>query len=104
MLRHVRDKWELMKATRYTHLDSGGAALDALKHFSVDEVFSYKVVDRRGAALPLGPTVRLPIGGSNLGAVLGLAGLALAKNNYFVNEKMKRNSSGNFIRTVGGRN
>lgn len=63
--------------TNYTHLDSGGAAF-ALKHFSVDEVFSYKVVDRRGTALPLGPTVRLPIGGSYLDVILGLAGLELA--------------------------
>lgn len=62
----------------YAYFDSGGATLETLKHFSVDEVFSYNVVDRRGTALPLGPTVRLPMGGSYLDVVLGLAGLEVA--------------------------
>lgn len=47
--------------------------------FSVDDVFSYKVVERRGI-IPLGPTVRFPFDGSNLevALLLGLTGLANA--------------------------
>ena len=29
--------------------------------FSVDDVFSYKVVERRGISPPAGPTVRFPV-------------------------------------------
>lgn len=58
-----------------THLDSGGKTLV----FSVDEVFSYSVVERRGITV-LGPTVRLPFVGSyfDVVVVLGFAGLELA--------------------------
>lgn len=43
--------------------------------FSVDEVFSYSVVERRGM-MPLVPlTVRFPLVGSYLAVVRGLAGL-----------------------------
>lgn len=56
-----------------SYFDSGGKTFV----FSVEEVFSYNVVDRRGT-IPLGPTVRLPLVGSNLVVVLGFAGLELA--------------------------
>lgn len=58
------------------YLDSAGRTLV----FSVEDVFSYKVVDRRGI-MPLdGPTVRLPFDGSNLDValLLGFTGLAKA--------------------------
>lgn len=50
--------------------------------FSVEDVFSYSVVDRLGIMPPaLGPTVRLPLLGSNLPAavlvVRGFAGLEI---------------------------
>lgn len=49
--------------------------------FSVDEVFSYSVVDRRGISPALGPTVRDPLLGSNLLLVVlvvrGFAGLEI---------------------------
>lgn len=49
--------------------------------FSVDEVFSYSVVDRRGIRPALGPTVREPLLGSNLPLVVlvvrGFAGLEI---------------------------
>lgn len=63
----------------FTHFDSVGTTFV----FSVDEVFSYKVVDRRGIIPPplLGPTVRLPLAGSYLDVVVrGLAGLDAAEN------------------------
>lgn len=61
----------------FTHFDSVGTTFV----FSVDEVFSYNVVDRRGIIPPplLGPTVRLPLAGSYLDVVVrGLAGLDAA--------------------------
>lgn len=58
-----------------TYLDSAGKTLV----FSVEDVFSYKVVDRLGI-IALGPTVRLPFVGSYFVAVLGFAGLDKAKN------------------------
>lgn len=50
--------------------------------FSVEDVFSYSVVDRLGIMPPaLGPTVRLPLLGSNLPVVVlvvrGFAGLEI---------------------------
>lgn len=63
-----------------TYLDSVGRTLV----FSVDEVFSYSVVDRRGI-IPLGPTVRFPFVGSYFDDERGFAGLVTAigeKRNY----------------------
>ena len=59
-----------------THFDSDGTTLV----FSVDKVFSCNVVERRGIMPPpLGPTVRLPLAGSYLDVVRGLAGLEAAE-------------------------
>lgn len=60
---------------RWSYFDSAGSTLV----FSVDDVFSYKVVERRGI-IPLGPTVRFPFDGSNLEVALlrGFTGLASA--------------------------
>jgi len=51
--------------------------------FSVDDVFSYKVVDRLGISPPAGPTVRFPLLAASylLAAVRGFAGdVEVAKN------------------------
>jgi hypothetical protein len=56
-----------------THVGSVGALV-----FSVEAVFSYSVVDRRGIIPPMCPTVRALVLFSNLDAVvLGLAGLKM---------------------------
>lgn len=59
-----------------TYFDSAGSTLV----FSVEDVFSYKVVDRRGIIPLLGPTVRFPFDGSNfeVALLLGFTGLARA--------------------------
>lgn len=65
----------------YTYLLSAGVALV----FSVDDVFSYNVVDLLGI-IPLGPTVRLPFVGSYFAVLLrGFAGLdtAIKQNHNF---------------------
>lgn len=64
-----------LNACRWSYFDSAGSTLV----FSVDDVFSYKVVERRGI-IPLGPTVRFPFDGSNLEVALlrGFTGLAKA--------------------------
>ena len=62
-----------------SYLDSVGRTLV----FSVDDVFSYNVVDRRGI-IPLGPTVLFPLAGSNLVVLLlGFAGLEIATNEKY---------------------
>lgn len=49
--------------------------------FSVEDVFSYSVVDRLGIMPALGPTVRFPLLGSNFPVVVlvvrGFAGLEI---------------------------
>lgn len=62
----------------------------------MDDVFSYKVVERRGI-IPLGPTVRFPFDGSNLDValLLGLTGLANAaeRNKNLVNNHLRMQSA-----------
>lgn len=56
-----------------TYFDSAGRTFV----FSVDEVFSYSVVDLRGVMPLLGPTVRFPFVGSYF-VVRGFTGLVRA--------------------------
>lgn len=59
-----------------TYFDSAGRTFV----FSVDEVFSYSVVDLRGVIPLLGPTVRFPFVGSYF-VVRGFTGLVRAEKN-----------------------
>lgn len=81
----IRSKGEA-KSISSSYFDSAGSTFV----FSVDEVFSYRVVDRRGI-IPLdGPTVRFPFDGSNfeVALLLGFTGLAKAAKNKNVNHHL----------------
>jgi hypothetical protein len=62
--------------------------------FSVDGVFSYNVVERRGISPPAGPTVRFPLAVPSyfvVNAVRGLTGdVAEVAKKYFIKFKLLR--------------
>lgn len=81
----------------WTYLDSVGKTLV----FSDDNVFSYNRVERRCIIPPplLGPTVWLPLAGSNLEVVLAFAGLDVSIDYYVrkIMDAIEFNFAGNQI-------
>lgn len=69
---------------KLSYFDSAGSTLV----FSVDDVFSYRVVDRRGTLD--GPTVRFPFDGSNFDVALLLGFTGLAKAVKIKREKISK--------------